>query len=299
MKKKRWIAVLLVIAVAVSTFVIYNILNPTALGLMRRMARNMEKIQSVKSTVVMDYDGEVATGLGNLAIGLDADFDLESVTSTGVSHMDGTIRGSLFGLSLDMPVESYVETDGETLVTYTSASGQQWIKSTSKTGENAQSFKPDEKTILGLLQKIKDKEITAELAKETEKIGDKEVYRIDIKAKGDLIGELIRMAAASGEQTETAKALQNADFSGADTNLVLYLYKDSKLPARAQVDCTALGSILIREQLKEKGIDVRTERFMITVDFTEYNTIESLEIPAEVKSTAIEGEVDLIDEMMP
>ena len=80
---------------------------------------------------------------------------------------------------------------------------------------------------------------------------------------------------------------------------MLYIYKDDNMPARVQADCTALGGILIQEQIREEGLDLSTERFVVTVDFTEFNTIDSLEIPEEVKSSAKEGDVDLFEDMMP
>lgn len=299
MKKTRIIASLSVVVIAIAALIGCSLLKPTAIGLMRKMASNLDKVSSVKTNIVIDYDGAVSTAFGDLELGLDTDLDLESVKSTGVSHLDGTISGSVFGLSLDMPVESYMQTEEGALTTYTSVDGQRWIKSTSKPGENAeaQDFKLDGKTILAILSKIRDKEITADLAEETEKIGEREVYRIDIKVKGDLIGELVRASGSSGNQA--AEALQNIDFSGADADIVLYIFKDDNLPARVQIDCTALGSVLIQEQLKEEGVDVRTERFVITADFVEYNTIDSLEIPEEVRSSAVEGDVDLFGEMLP
>ena len=299
MKKSRILASLLAIVIAAAALAGCSFLKPTAIGLIRKMAGNMDKVTSVKSSIVIEYDGSVNTGFGNLDIGLDADLDMESAKSTGVSHVSGTLSGSLFGLSLDMPVESYMQTQENALTTYTSVDGRNWIRKTTDPGDNAgaQNFKLDGKTILAILTKIKDKEITADLAEETEKIGDRDAYRIDIMVKGDLIGELIRASAASGR--EQAQALQDIDFSGTDVNVVLYIYKDDNMPARAQADCTALGGILIQEQIREEGLDLSTERFVVTVDFTEFNTIDSLEIPEEVKSSAKEGDVDLFEDMMP
>ena len=299
MKKSRILASLLAIVIAAAALAGCSFLKPTAIGLIRKMAGNMDKVTSVKSSIVIEYDGSVNTGFGNLDIGLDADLDMESAKSTGVSHVSGTLSGSLFGLSLDMPVESYMQTQENALTTYTSVDGRNWIRKTTDPGDNAgaQNFKLDGKTILAILTKIKDKEITADLAEETEKIGDRDAYRIDIMVKGDLIGELIRASAASGR--EQAQALQDIDFSGADVNVVLYIYKDDNMPARVQADCTALGGILIQEQIREEGLDLSTERFVVTVDFTEFNTIDSLEIPEEVRSSAVEGDVDLFGEMLP
>ena len=299
MKKSRILASLLAIVIAAAALAGCSFLKPTAIGLIRKMAGNMDKVTSVKSSIVIEYDGSVNTGFGNLDIGLDADLDMESAKSTGVSHVSGTLSGSLFGLSLDMPVESYMQTQENALTTYTSVDGRNWIRKTTDPGDNAgaQNFKLDGKTILAILTKIKDKEITADLAEETEKIGDRDAYRIDIMVKGDLIGELIRASAASGR--EQAQALQDIDFSGADVNVVLYIYKDDNMPARVQADCTALGGILIQEQIREEGLDLSTERFVVTVDFTEFNTIDSLEIPGEGKSSAKEGDVDLFEDMMP
>ena len=36
-----------------------------------------------------------------------------------------------------------------------------------------------------------------------------------------------------------------------------------------------LSLTLIQEQIREEGLDLSTERFVVTVDFTEFNTIDS------------------------
>jgi hypothetical protein len=58
------------------------------------------------------------------------------------------------------------------------------------------------------------------------------------------------------------------------------------LPAAFTVDCTALGNLLIGDMLSENGVSVTTEKFVVTVDDLEYNTIDELKIPEKVISSA-------------
>ena len=107
---------------------------------------------------------------------------------------------------------------------------------------------------------------------------------MDVNVSGELIGEILRAAGdMSGEGSSISEDL---DFTGADANIVLYIYKDEMLPAAATVDCTALGNLLIKDMLRENGVSVTTDKFVITVDDLEYNTIDELKIPEKVISSA-------------
>ena len=142
------------------------------------------------------------------------------------------------------------------------------------------------------MQKIGSGEIKAELAEETETLHDREVYRMDISITGDLLNQILM--AVSKMQGENSAVPDDFDISDGDAAIVLYIYKESKLPAKIVIDCTALGKAVIRNLLKQnaagESVSTGTNRFVITADIPDYNTIDEITIPEEVVSSAVEAQ---------
>ena len=118
--------------------------------------------------------------------------------------------------------------------------------------------------------------------------GDKEVYRMDVTVSGDLIAEVLKAAEEASD--EGTSIPQDLDLTGADANIVFYVYKEEMLPASIVIDCTALGSVLIREMLKDGEFSASADKCVITIDNLEYNTVDELQIPQEVISSATDSD---------
>jgi hypothetical protein len=166
--------------------------------------------------------------------------------------------------------------------------GKNWVKVKSDKDSAQDTEKlPDYKVMLGILQKIVSGDIKAVLTEETEMKGEREVYRMDINVSGELIGDILR--AADEMSGEGSSIPEDLDFTGADADIILYVYKDAMLPASVSIDCTALGNLLIQERLSENGVSVSANKFVVTMDGLEYNTIDELKIPEEVISSAVDS----------
>ena len=286
MKKSRIIAIFLAVIMALASLTGCSLFKPTAVSITKKVMKNLETVKSVRGKTRADFEGPVSASGMEMNLALNADLELEAVKDSGVSHVKGSV-GTEFPVigSISLPIESYQQIkDGEP-VAYSSMDGENWVKLTSDK-ENAQEAEklPDYQVMLGVLQKIISGDTQAVLAEETEMIGDKEVYRMDVNVKGELIGEIIR--AADDMSGEGSSIPDDLDFTGADANIVLYVYKDEMLPASVTVDCTALGNILIQGRLSENGVSAGADKFVITVDDLEYNTIDELQIPEKVISSA-------------
>ena len=301
MKKTGVVAILLAVAIAFAALIGCGLLKPTAVSLARDMAKNLSKTTSVKADIKVDYDGEVSMSGMGADVGIDADLELEAMTKTGVSHMKGTAGVTLPIVgTYKTPVESYQQIEDDAVVVYATTDGSEWTKSRrsrDSQGEDSSSGN-NSQAILGILQKIISGEVKAELAEDTEMIGGKEVYRMDITVSGALLDEMIKaVAAAQGKESELPGDL---DLTGADADITLYIEKSTKLPVQMKIDCTALGNVVMQRLFKDVVFDGTTKQFIITVDFKEYNTLENLEVPEEVRSSAKEnGEADILDGLMP
>lgn len=289
MKKSRIIAIFLAAVMALISLTGCSLFKPTAVSITKKVMKNLETVKSVKGSIRADYEGPASIEGIEFNLALNADLNMETVRDSGVSHVKGSVGTELpvFG-EISLPVESYMMTRDDEAVVYASMDGENWLK-LENDKENAQKTEklPNYKVMLGILQKIVSGDIKAVLAEETEMRGEREVYRMDVNVSGELIGEILRAAdEMSGEGSSISEDL---DFTGADANIVLYVYKDEMLPAAATVDCTALGSLLIKDMLRENGVSVTTDKFVITVDDLEYNTIDELKIPEKVISSAADA----------
>ena len=286
MKKSRIIAIFLAAVVALTSLTGCSLFKPTAVSITKKVMKNLETVKSVKGNIRADYEGPASAE----GIEFDLALNAETVRDSGVSHVKGSV-GTKFPIigEISLPVESYMQTRDDEAVVYASMDGENWLKlqnDKENEQENGQETEklPDYKVMLGILQKIVSGDVKAVLAEETEMKGEREVYRMDVNVSGELIGEILRAAGdMSGEGSSISEDL---DFTGADANIVLYIYKDEMLPAAATVDCTALGNLLIKDMLRENGVSVTTDKFVITVDDLEYNTIDELKIPEKVISSA-------------
>ena len=301
MKKTRITALILAIAMTLCALTGCSLFKPTAVSLTKKTVENLGKVQSVKADTNVDYEGAVTIAqLGtDMDIKLSGDFDTEAVIGTGTSHVDGSVSTTLpiFG-DISIPVESYQQIVDGGAVSYTNVFDTGWVKTESKEEDSKTSdFNLDPKAIFAILQKIVSGEIAAEPAEETEMLGDKEVYKMEVTVSGDLLNEMIKAAAeAEGEDSE---ALKDIDLTGADAGLVLYIIKDTKLPAKVSIDCTELGNVLMQKMSEDKSFTSKATKFEITMDNIEYDTIDELKIPDEVISSATDADSVNLFENVP
>ena len=279
MKKSRIIAIFLAAVVALTSLTGCSLFKPTAVSITKKVMKNLETVKSVKGNIRADYEGPASAEGIEFDLALNADLEMETVRDSGVSHVKGSV-GTKFPIigEISLPVESYMQTRDDEAVVYASMDGENWLKlqnDKENEQENGQETEklPDYKVMLGILQKIVSGDVKAVLAEETEMKGEREVYRMDVNVSGELIGEILRAAGdMSGEGSSISEDL---DFTGADANIVLYIYKDEMLP-----------NLLIGDMLRENGVSVTADKFVITVDDLEYNTIDELKIPEKVISSA-------------
>lgn len=312
MSKKGVIGVLSAILIAIAAFGIYRYFHPTPLGLLRQMIRNLGRVESFKADMTTNLDGTVSIGGIEAELELNSDIGMESALKEGISHQKGTLKVSAIGLSVDAPIESYTQSEGTKTTTYSSTNGGKWVKSvvdsastSETTGEQGQQEEQqnadidvDSKAVIGLFQKIMSGEVKAELAKETETICGKEAFRMDITIAGDVLQDILKIIIqAMGERAQIPDDL---DLTNTTTVLVLHIYKDSRLPASLRIDCTELGNALIRSFLKTDGIEGRADRFTFEIVVPEYNTVDSIRIPEEVISGAVDSEqANILDLLIP
>ena len=268
----------------------------TPMKLARRSMKELAKVQSFDSDIRMEYEGTIAFMGNDVDFSLTSDCNLKGVIGTGTGYVNGTLATKLPILGeLSVPVEGYQQYQDTGMVTYTRFRNSDWLVSKvepAQVPEGGVQFNLDYKVVLGIMQKISEGEMKAELAEETEQLRGQEVYRMDISVTGELIREIVQALTAS--QGNNAALPDDFDISDGDAAIRLYIFKETRLPAKLVIDCTALGRAVIRNLLKNsaagESVSTGTNSFVITADVLAYNTIDEITIPQEVISSAVKPE---------
>ena len=146
-------------------------------------------------------------------------------------------------------------------------------------------------TVVGMLKYLSDGSVSAELKEETVQINEKEAYQITSTLGGDFLKDMIDNGTIplSGVNLDQAEI----DWSTVSVPAEIYIYKESKLPARITLDCTSIGSQIVGNMLKEQlesipfgNIRLDVNRFVVDITIDRYNEIEAFEIPAEAAGAA-------------
>ena len=299
--KKRVTAVLLAVLAIVLAAAAFMYFNPTPARLIGRMARNLEKVSSVEAEVSAEYEGSVTVRVLGMPVEtslmINTDLDVEAVTQPAAAHIEGRVGGTVYKFSADTPLECYVREEDGGSAAYMSTDSAHWIRHMTKESGNESSLNgSDGKLVLGLIQKILSGEIKADLAKETVTICGQEAYRISIGISGDILQQIVEIIYSSGNAVNIPEGL---DVRDAGTKCELYIYKKKNLPARLTIDCAPLGNAVMQSLLGKQDLAGAADRFTVTATFTGYNTIDSIEVPEEVVSSAVESPESLLGILIP
>ena len=294
--KKNRVLIAVLVAAAVAAIVIGGLalagfFKLTPMKLARKSLKELAKVQSFDSNIKMEYEGTIDLMGNDVEFTLNADCDFQGVTKTGTGYVNGTIGTKLPLIGeISIPVEGYQQYQDYGMLTYTRFNQSDWLRSKVEPSAEEVRFDLDYKVVLGIMQKVASGELTAVLAEETETLRGQEVYRMDISITGDLLNQIVQ--AVSKSQGENSALPDDFDISDGDASIVLYINKETKLPAEIIVDCTALGRAVIRNLLNNnaagQSISTGTNKFVITADILSYDTIDEIIIPEEVVSSAVE-----------
>lgn len=232
----------------------------TAEGILEQVNTNMEKVSSVSGDMAMDMDMKISqSGLGmNLTAGLDC--TLEMTMEPEVLHMSGKLDISLLGLSMD--IETYSVAEGDKTITYTKANNA-WTQTEEAAGDS-------EIGGMGDLFDSLSSETGLTLQEGTEKLGDKEVYVLTAETSGSEIDSLM------GEMDSLTEGVGDVDFSAIKANVTLRVYKDEMLPASVTVEVPE--GVKVSES---DGTSLEINSMSIVMNYTEFDMIESIQIPEE------------------
>lgn len=307
----RALFVLLLAAILVAGCGLAGLGKPSVVSLTRDAMNNMKKVGSAE--VRVRTDGDISAVYDALNIGanvtLDSDSVIEMTKDPGRAKGTTDLTVGAVGQEQTIHGQFYRDKTESASTTYVRWENGDWMKKTKKAGQAEQTEETEGKKegknqgivipdsimqAAGILKYISDGSLKAELLEETVQVNEKEAYQINCVLSGQLLKELIENGTINVGDIDLSAA--KIDWEKVSVPAGLYIYKESKLPARITLDCTSIGSQIVGNLLKDEleqipfgEIRLDVSKFLVDITVDRYDEIEAIEIPAEAEG-AVESD---------
>ena len=249
----------------------------TPQSLAQSVAANLEKIKSLSLNMTMDFEAEITDGTGmtdeSATMGMTMDLDIESTAEPEAAYLSGTMGMSVSGQRNEQEIESYlVEEDGET-VSYT-VSGESCVRQITDDVSGDAFFQEN------IYDYIADGDADAQLERETASIDNRSAYVLRTKLEGELLKDVMGLT-VSGIFAQN----DESDIDDIEADVTLYIYEDTKLPARVEIGGMGIGRFM-EESVNSTGANMDVSRFDIIMEYTGFDNVDEIEVPADIKAGA-------------
>ena len=248
--------------------------------LLAKIGVNMLAAKSFTMNAVMDINmtGDVlgASIDANVNMNMDTDINVKPFVGYG----KGEVTTKVLGQSSKVNMELYEESVDGQLNVYASVDGSDWQKHSSELDDD-NGFK-----LYGLagIAKVND---MLELEKETSMIDDIECYQI----KGAIDGETLEgiIDTTMGSEGQVKELLKNVDWSGRQVPTQIYVDKKGEHLVKMSFDMIGVIDAAFDEALGEFSGLLKSDKCTLDISFSNYNKVEQIVIPDEVRNNAKEG----------
>ena len=253
---------------------------------------NMENITSVAGELTEKYSGETKSSGYSITMDLDMTMKTKGYTEGKVDtsyaemEMEYKMTGleSLIGAensNKSLKYEAYStgsREDGK-FTNYVKTDDGNWTKtevSVPITLLDGQS---------SIYKAIADGKAEAKLAEGTEKVNGKEAYKMESVITGDLFQN-----ALGGVDMAQSAGMDSVDLSKLSIPVTLYVYKDTKYPAKVEMDAKEFGEQMYSQMTSSAvgttGLEMNLKEFEIEMNFDDYNSVKKFTIPQDVIDAA-------------
>lgn len=267
---------------------------PTAKSVAAGVEKSMGGVTSASENVEVDFSGSLAVSEVTADVSMHMESSVEETTNPFAAHADTEARISVFGTSTKTKTENYMTMEDGQLITYSNADDSGWEKTTTK-------LKDSEKDKLmslynkDLYSKIADGSQEATLEESTENVNGKAAYILDTTLEGDLLESLF-LESVGSESSEEVLNLDEIDWEDLSSDVRIYIYKETKQPAKLEMDASEIGEGYMKQILAlsagDDTMDLDVDSFDVNITFDNYNEVEEITIPDE----ALEAEENSDDD---
>lgn len=233
------------------------------------MSGNLTKVTSFANDISVDVKLEDVIHVTEVCM----DMTMESTLEPKTGHAKGMASIKLFGTKLESPIEIYqVIEDGENVIY--SGLDDLWQRSV-QSDQQVSGISFDS----GMFQSLKELVDQFHLAEEAVRVNEKECYEIYGEMKGSALISLV------GEELMNAYGIVDIPEQEAISELLIPVtidvYKEQMLPARIHVDMTDE----MNDFYDEIGESMNVNDFSIDIRFSDYNKVETITVPDEIKES--------------
>lgn len=251
----------------------------TPQSLAKSMAANLGKVESVEMSVKLDFSAVIdmsgiSDELGEMEMSMGMDTDMETTLDPAAAYAKGTVSMSIMGQEETQETESYTVIEDGEMVTYTLANGQ-WMKSVSEEADS-------DMLNLSLYEAIADGDLEVEMDEDFASVNDKDAYVLRVNLSGDDLKDFIDTSMDSTGMLDD----DEIDWDDIKAKLKVYVYKDTKMPAKVKLDCKDLGSAMMDASMGSSGGAVEVKKFDLELIFNDYDSVKKIKVPDEAKETA-------------
>lgn len=261
--------------------------KPTAVSLAKEALDNAQKVQSAEIFVEVTPEIAVTLDSMNLSMNVDLDVNMDMEMTRDPKLMKGTVKvlGTAMGQNQEVDGEFYVDASGDSAdTTYMRWAEGKWSKKTGVKGSSEESAQSPQESItqtIGIVKMIADEAMTSELKEEKVTVREKEAWQINTTLSGPLLKELL-LKSDSGSDL-----IDKVNWDEVEIAAELYIYDESRLPARIVMDCKDIGAALLADSIKQVedfplgSVSMKVNECMVDLTLDRYDEIEPISIPQE------------------
>lgn len=250
---------------------------------MVKAASNMAELESVHMDLVMEMETEMSIMGQSQAIDMRLDMGMDVQTQPAMMmKLEGTVEM----LGMEQNIFSYMEQNGEAVDCYMSIDGANWEMG-SLEGDSAP-------TLEGAFVSI---DVLAESAESFEKAGKEEIMgstatRYDGKISGDSIKKIMSATDVYGMTDDSMGSFLDELSPDMGAPASVWIDDENGMISRFEIDMTELMKLMADElvaQAKEEAgeeeieVDMVIGKVVISATYSQFDSIEPIEIPAEAK----------------
>lgn len=246
--------------------------------LAKSVVENMAKEKGYSISEGMDFEAKIS------AQGVNADMKMNVELSgdvaqlpTVATHLKGKTSISALGQSQDRNMEMYVVADNSasSATMYSTSDGSTWTRATTDLSSAKSAYSPS------IYQAVVDGKADAALSNKLEKVNGKDTYKMEVTLKGDALKDALGALSATGNSNLLSTS--TTDLSAVSIKADVYVYKDSKLPAKVGLDLKSLGSGVMASLANAGNVDI--DKFQVSIDFKDYGE-KTITVPDSIVKSA-------------
>lgn len=260
----------------------------TAVSLSKTAMENVKEAKSAQVAMLIDMDGRIEYAPLNIGMDIGLKFDIDMEAVRGPLKTKGTVDAEIEVLGKKNKARAEFFTDDEekeSSVTYARLADMNWTKKTKEKKSSGTSANPMGAGIV-IINAISEEKLTAELLEQTAEVDGKEAWQMNCVADGVFLKDVIDTDLVNEDDLPFDP--EKVEWENVKIPVTVYIYKETKLPARIVMDCSTIGGEALSKMLKDSlkdtmfdGIDVNISKCAVDMTITRYDEIEDIVIPEE------------------